>query len=779
MGTDNVNIEERLEQQRMLKESVESFIDRGLVMGRVRDLRNTRPGFSKELWQEMAELGWMSIPFSEEFGGLDLGMTEMSIIIEALGKTAAPEPMIDAIIAAAGSINYSDNASLKKQLLEQVIEGKLIPALAWQESQNSIATNAPQTTAAGSGDDVMLTGSKLNIAMAAGVDGFVVSAKSAAGLGLYWVAADTDGISLTEHTMADDSFSYTVAFNQVKATAVLATGDVAQVALQRAVDEATAMTAAYLSGISQKALEDTLEYLNTRSQFGKKIGSFQSLQHRSVDLFIQKELSISVINKTLEILDSNPTDTARSIAVSRAKSRCAEAANIITQQAIQLHGGIGYTDECDVGLLVNRTLVVVPQYGNALAHRRRFAELAPADAAAEDTLAGRTVSAIDADQDMNELSDDDFRLVVRDFFEKNYPDELRNPPSRLRWAEIKDWFMVLSQRGWAAPAWPREHGGMGLGPAKMLIYIEEQERYGVARAPDMGITMVGPLLIQHGTEAQRQKYLPKILAGEDIWCQGYSEPNSGSDLASLRTEAVEDGDCFIVNGQKTWTTLAQDANNIFLLVRTNKDCKKQEGISFLLVDDFDQPGISVRPIRNIAGHEEFCEVFLDNVRVPKENLVGELNTGWTIAKALLSFERIFLGSPKQCQYALQRLQVFATGNALFDDAGFLDQFTRLRLDVADLEAVYGKFADIVKRGETLGADVSLLKIWGTETFSRLTELAIEAAGSAGGIKGGHAAGSEQVDILSNFYNARPATIYGGTNEIQRNIIAKAVLRLPA
>lgn len=254
-------------------------------------------------------------------------------------------------------------------------------------------------------------------------------------------------------------------------------------------------------------------------------------------------------------------------------------------------------------------------------------------------------------------------------------------------------------------------------------------------------------------------------------------PAQTSDLASLRTEAIDNGDHFIVNGQKTWTTLAQDANHIFLLVRTNKDGKKQEGISFLLVD-FDQPGITIRPIRNIAGHEEFCEVFLDNVRVPKENLVGELNKGWTIAKALLSFERIFLGSPKQSQYALQRLQVFAAANQLFDDPGFLDKFTTLRLDVADLEAAYSKFADIVKRGETLGPDVSLLKIWGTETFSRLTELAIEAAGSAGGIKGGHPAGAEKVDILSNFYNARPATIYGGSNEIQRNILSKAVLGLP-
>ena len=255
-------------------------------------------------------------------------------------------------------------------------------------------------------------------------------------------------------------------------------------------------------------------------------------------------------------------------------------------------------------------------------------------------------------------------------FENNFPGEWRYPQRRLRWAEIGHWYLTLSKQGWVAPSWPTPYGGMGLTPEKLIIFIEEQERWGVARTPDMGITMVGPLLINHGNEAQRAYYLPKIIAGEHIWCQGYSEPNSGSDLASLRTEAVVDGDDFIVNGQKIWTTLAQDATHIFLLVRTDKSAKKQEGISFLLAD-MKTPGITVRPIRNIAGGEDFCEVFLENVRVPRSSIVGELNKGWTIAKALLGFERIFLGSPKQSQYALARVQEAAQRLGLFEDSGFV------------------------------------------------------------------------------------------------------------
>lgn len=379
--------------------------------------------------------------------------------------------------------------------------------------------------------------------------------------------------------------------------------------------------------------------------------------------------------------------------------------------------------------------------------------------------------------DWNALDTESFRHMVREFFENNYPAELRYPQTRLRWAQIKDWYLTLSRKGWVAPNWPQAFGGMGLSPDKLIVFIEEQERWGVGRTPDMGITMVGPLLIQYGSDEQRQKYLPKIIQGEHIWCQGYSEPNSGSDLASLRTEAVEDGEDFIVNGQKTWATLAQDATHIFLLVRTDKKAKKQEGISFLLVD-CKTPGITVRPIRNIAGHEEFCEIFLENVRVPKANLVGGLNQGWSIAKALLGFERIFLGSPKQSQYALARVHEAAQALGLFDDPAFVDRYTQLQLDVADLNALYARFVAQVKRGEKLGPDVSMLKVWATETFSRLANLLIEIAGGSGAVVGNIDLDGGTIDVLTSFYNARPATIYGGSNEIQRNILAANVLHLP-
>ncbi len=384
---------------------------------------------------------------------------------------------------------------------------------------------------------------------------------------------------------------------------------------------------------------------------------------------------------------------------------------------------------------------------------------------------------VEQEQDWNALSDEAFRAIVRAEVEAHHPAELRYPPRRLRWAENKSWYLRMAAKGWIAPGWPREYGGMGLAPAKLLIFLEEMERWGIARFQDHGILMVGPILLRFGTEAQRRRYLPPILACEEIWCQGYSEPNAGSDLANLRTEARLEGEEFVINGQKTWTTLAHDATHIFVLARTDKAAKKQAGISFLLLD-LKTPGVTVRPIRDLAGHEEFCEVFFDNVRTPASNLVGELNQGWTVAKSLLGFERIHIGSPKLPEYGLQVLLSVARARGVERDPLFRERLAQLQLDVAHLGDIYGHFTAMVSRGEALGPEVSLLKIWATETFQRIADLIVETAGDCGGMAGKVPMADGRIEVLAPFYKARPTSIYGGSNEIQRNILARQVLNLP-
>lgn len=378
----------------------------------------------------------------------------------------------------------------------------------------------------------------------------------------------------------------------------------------------------------------------------------------------------------------------------------------------------------------------------------------------------------------NALSDEEFRRGARAFFEAHVPQHLRYLSRRPRWSEVKEWYLTMSRHGWLVPAWPREWGGMGLSQSKVLVYLEELERSGAPRVMDQGLMNIGPLLIARGTDEQRRRFLPQILSGEHTWCQGYSEPNAGSDLASLRTEARIEGDEFVVNGSKIWTSVAFDASHMFALVRTDKTVKKQAGISFVMID-MRQPGVTVRPIRNIAGHEELCEVFLDDVRTPVGNMVGGLNEGWNVAKALLGFERIWSGSPRQSMLALLRLQKLAQASGKLADPVFADKLTQVTMDVLDAASAYERFAQIMRTGGSFGFEVSMLKIWATETCQRVTELMVEAAGDLGGLIGDVDVDGETVDILYPFLECRAFTIYGGSSQVQRNILAKNVLDLPS
>lgn len=345
-------------------------------------------------------------------------------------------------------------------------------------------------------------------------------------------------------------------------------------------------------------------------------------------------------------------------------------------------------------------------------------------------------------------------------------------------SQTRDWHRKLYEKGWMAPGWPKEFGGMGLSAYEQVLMQDEFDRVGMSIAPNFGTMMLGPLLIRYGTQEQQQTYLPKILSGETLWCQGYSEPGAGSDLAGLRTTAVLDGDEFVVNGQKTWTSFAYEADKIFLLVRTNKDAKKQHGISFLLVD-MKSPGITVRRITSLAGSADFCDVFFDDVRVPKENVVGALNEGWTMAKSLLGSERIGLGSPRMAKYPLRQLREYAQLHGLFDDPVFNAKFAELQLDIEDLEAAFVRYADVLRRGGDLGAEVSILKIWITETFQRVMDLIAEYSAEAITVDEPLDLGGQgQLHATNLYFMSLPATIYGGSSEIQRNILAKGILGLP-
>ena len=387
-----------------------------------------------------------------------------------------------------------------------------------------------------------------------------------------------------------------------------------------------------------------------------------------------------------------------------------------------------------------------------------------------------------------------FKEEVRDFIiqnlDKNTQKKINNG-HHLSKDDLVNWQKKLYQKGWMAPNWPEEHGGTGWSITQRYIFDEE---CGAAAAPSalpFGVTMVAPVIIKFGTEEQKSKYLPRILSSEDWWCQGYSEPGSGSDLASLSTKAQEIDGGYIINGTKTWTTLAQHADMMFILVRTNSDCKPQEGISFMLLD-MKSPGVSVKPIITLDGGHEVNMVYLENVKVPRENLIYEENKGWTVAKYLLGHERTSIAAVSRSKKALSKVREIAKLNingdsTLSDDSRFIDKVTKCDVRLQALEyAELKSISDDVK-GIPPGPEASMLKIRGSEIQQEITELVLEASG--------YYANPYQPNIMDvgnnelligpewssaaapKYFNTRKTTIYGGSNEIQKNILAKMVLEL--
>ncbi len=385
-----------------------------------------------------------------------------------------------------------------------------------------------------------------------------------------------------------------------------------------------------------------------------------------------------------------------------------------------------------------------------------------------------------------------FRAQVREWITANLPKALADKVrlgQELTKDELQSWAKILGAKGWLVPAWTKQFGGPGWSAVQRHLFDEE---CALAHAPGIvpfGPVMVAPVIMAFGNAAQQERFLPGIANGQVWWCQGYSEPGSGSDLASLKTSAIRDGNSYLVNGQKTWTTLGQHADWIFCLVRTSTEGKAQTGISFLLID-MKTPGITVRPIFTIDGAHEVNEVWFDNVRVPAENLVGEENKGWTYAKYLLAHERTNIARINQSKRQLERLKLIAKqehsgGQPLMQDPRFRDDIARLEVDIIALEMMVLRVLSAEQKGKTELDIAGLLKIRGSEIQQRYTELLMQAAGpyalpmvqdgNAGGWQPEFVGAAYCPALAGTYFNYRKTSIYGGSNEVQRNIIAQQLL----
>jgi alkylation response protein AidB-like acyl-CoA dehydrogenase len=381
----------------------------------------------------------------------------------------------------------------------------------------------------------------------------------------------------------------------------------------------------------------------------------------------------------------------------------------------------------------------------------------------------------------------EFRSGIRQWVAENLPKDISHKVHnalRLSRDDMQRWARILGAKGWLGWGWPTQFGGPGWNAVQKHLFEEECALAGAPRVVPFGPVMVAPVIMAFGTPEQQKRFLPGIASGEVWWSQGYSEPGSGSDLASLKCRAERQGDKYIVNGQKTWTTLGQYGEWIFCLVRTSSEGKPQTGISFLLID-MKSPGVTVRPIVLLDGEPEVNEVFFDNVEVPAENLIGEENKGWTYAKHLLSHERTNIADVNRAKRELERLKRIAKAEGLWDDQRLRDQIALLEVDIVALEMMVLRVLSAEKSGKNSLDVAGLLKIRGSEIQQRYTELMMLAAGPyslpfvheamEAGWQGDHVGAAHCAPLASTYFNYRKTTIYGGSNEVQRNIVAQTVL----
>ena len=517
----------------------------------------------------------------------------------------------------------------------------------------------------------------------------------------------------------------------------------------------------------QAALEQTAAYVSTRQQFGKPLASLQVVQHRIAEMAVcctEAEAASELTARRLA-LDAN---TSLALA-SMARSKCARAARYVAQEAVQLHGAMGVCEELPIAATFRALTMFRQRDGDATTHAHTY---------------GRQLLAngnFQRSQTLLDLNPEDaaFRDEVRAFLAAHLTDELRTgqagttaiyPEPQVS----QPWQHILHRQGWLVPLWPKEAGGTGWTALQRFIFETECALAGAPLVHPMGVRLVGPVILRFGTTEQKDFYLPRILRGEDYWCQGFSEPGAGSDLASLKLQARPDGDHYLLNGSKIWTTHAHHANRMFALVRTSSEGKPQQGISFLLVD-MRLPGITVRPINTIGGDHDVNEVFFDNVRVPQSERIGAENAGWDCAKYLLEFERgagIF--SPRlrsQLKRVSGPVQACAREH-------ITSRFGEVAADLDAFEWLELKTMGGLAPGANPGPVSSILKLEASRIRQAIAELGVEALGSdAQRWRSDAGVGSSApATLVPEFFNSRAFTIFGGAAEIQLGLIARTVLQ---
>jgi alkylation response protein AidB-like acyl-CoA dehydrogenase len=767
------------DEQGLIEQSLERFIRDAYSAGRWRAALREGDGFSRRNWATLADMGLLALPFDERDGGFGGSLSDVATVMQQLGRGLALEPYLPCVVVAGRLLARAANTPLRARWLSNLMSGAQLIGLAQVERGDRVDPGVCLTQLRRDPQGYRLDGTKVLVPVARALDAFLVTATDDQNhIQVCVVPAGSAGVAIRSYRTVDGRLAGDVTFHHVvlEPDALLEFPDV-QSTLQLLLTVARAASSAESVGCMQALLEMTVEYARNRKQFGQPIGTFQVIKHRLVDCYAGLELARAML--VLACCESSPAWSAN---VAAAKAFIDENAIRIGHEAIQMHGGMGLTDELAVSHHHKRIVANSVLYGDRYLLTDQFVQ--------NSTFTDhRSASTALPYAEMLSPQEKAFRQDVEDFLSTALTDDLRKAVRRQTCTFPEKevtiaWQRCLNAKGWLAPHWPAELGGTGWTGMERFLFEYECAIAGAPERVPMGFRYVGPVIARFGSDWQKSYFLPKLLASEHYWAQGFSEPGAGSDLAAIKTAAVRHGDHYVVNGSKMWTTHAHQADWLFCIVRTDPSGKPQDGISFLLID-LASPGVRVEPIRLLAVDQEVNQVFFDDVRVPAANLVGESGRGWQYAKFLLELERggsAFCGRVRSEFSAVKEL-ISTTAPGLWHDKALVHRLAALEHRLMALEMLEFRLARSTQLSRESGAGASMAKLIASELQKDITEMGVVAAGMGGvefeptrPLPDLNTTGFRGIDLelvaMPRYLNTRAASIFGGSSEIQREIIAK-------
>jgi alkylation response protein AidB-like acyl-CoA dehydrogenase len=757
------------EDAEQLRAVVREFLAKRSDESAVRAQMETEHGYDATVWRQSAEeLGLPGLVVPDRFGGSAASAVELGVVFEEMGAALFCGPFLSTVGLAVTALLELGDEEAAAGYLPGIVSGDTIATLAWSGSSPAVSALA----ACREGDHWRISGTADIVVDGCSADLLLVAAPSPAGSCLFAVAGDATGLDRTPLVAMDSTRRLAaVRFDACPASLAGPEGGAGD-ALRRTFDMAVLYLAAEQLGGAARVLETAVNHARTRYQFGRPIGSFGPIKHRCADMLVDVESARSVVYHGLWTAVHDPDNLALSSSLARAV--CSDAYTRLSAHNIQIHGGIGFTWEHPAHLYLKRAKSSALLLGSATAHRARLAEVVvtpcPPPTTAASTADDRPGGAPGIDEAIDE-------------FLRGHP--VGEPDSVAADRALRE---ARFDAGLAVVHFAEECGGRGLDPSSQAFV---ERRFAAAGCRDhmasnvIGLGMAMPTIHAHGSTGQKQRYLRPCFSGDDIWCQLFSEPGAGTDLAALATRAVRDGDEFVVNGQKIWTSLAHVARFGLLLARTDPDLPKHKGLTYFLLD-MRSPGVEVRPLRQLTGEAEFNEVYLTDVRIPVGDVLGEVGQGWAVAMTTLANERISIGArpARRGEGPIGRaVEVYCDAAA----AGRTDAALTERLMLLWTQAEAARLTNVraAQAGGQPGPEGSIAKLQMAELNKAIYELCVDMSGPAGLLIDGyeeHAPASSAAyggaDVRKSYLRALANSIEGGTSEVMRNILGERVLGLP-